>query len=200
MMTQIGRDGEGLRADLRAVRASLPVRMLGWVPGALSFLNLIRDMTLVEVFGLVRQWLDLYDLLVRRITGFLFGWIDWRWIRLDDAESHVLIIGILLGGVAGRASYRTALAKGHAASAIGQTMLAIIGVGGFVALPLFLVASPVGLWIGLLFAAGILASGVVGGEWVDENYVDSRHFRREFVIAGACVALVLLVGRFLLGP
>lgn len=199
-MTQIGQDGDGLRADLRAVRESLPVRMLGWAPGALSVLSLIRDLTWVEVYGLVRQWLDVYDLLVRKITGFLFGWIDWRWIRLDDPESHVLVIGILLGSIAGRASYRTALDKGNTASAIGQMMLAIIGVGGFVALPLFLVAPPIGLWIGLLFAAGILASGVVGGEWVDENYVNSRHFRRELVIAGACVALVLLVGRFLSSP
>ena len=196
----MAQDGDGLRADYRAVRRSLPVRLLGWVPGALSVLSLIRDLTLIELYGLVRQWLDLYDLLVRQLTGFLFGWIDWRWIRLDDAESHVLVIGVLVGAMAGRASYHTELDHGRPASAIKQTILAIIGIGGFVALWLFLVPAPFGLWVGLFFALSFLLDGIIGGDRVEQEYVNSRHVRRELIIVGACVAIILLIGRFLLAP
>ncbi len=192
-----------VQKEVPVSRTPLPLRMLGLILGSLSLLSLVRELTFVEIHGLVREGLDGYDRLVERLGAFLFGWIDWRWIRLDDAESHVLVIGLLLGGVAGRASYLTALDKGRTApsirASVGATIRGMIGVGGFIAIFLFLLPAPAGLWIGLILAVGILL-GIVGGWWVEEEYLSATHLRRELLIAGAGAAILLVIGHFLLRP
>lgn len=64
--------------------------------GGLSFLNLIRDLTPLKLYGIVEEWVGAYGLLVKQVTEFLFGWIDWRWMRVTEAEGHWIVLGAIL--------------------------------------------------------------------------------------------------------
>jgi hypothetical protein len=70
--------------------------IIGWVMGGLSFLDLIRDLTPLKLYGLVEEWVGAYGLLVKQVTEFLFGWIDWRWMRVTEAEGHWIVLGAIL--------------------------------------------------------------------------------------------------------
>jgi hypothetical protein len=83
--------------------ALLPIRVLGWFVASLSLLNLLRDMTLVNLRGLLSEWLGAYSALIHRIGTALFGWLTW----IQPAEYHVLVLAVLIGGAAARAAHRT---------------------------------------------------------------------------------------------
>lgn len=69
--------------------------VFAWVTGGLSLLNLIRDLTPIELFGRVSDWVDAYSLLIRKIRFYLFAWLDWRWFNISETEGHVLVLTIL---------------------------------------------------------------------------------------------------------
>ena len=55
---------------------SLLARILGWVLGAASLLNLVQDLGRMAVLGKLKIWLDAYSVFVHQATQFLFGWLD----------------------------------------------------------------------------------------------------------------------------
>ena len=72
------------------------MRILSSIFAALSIMSLLRDFTLVKLHGLVADWLDAYDHLVSSISSALFGWIDWKWMKVDDAEAHGIILASVI--------------------------------------------------------------------------------------------------------
>lgn len=70
----------------------LPARLLGWLLGSMSLLNLAEDMGFVRILGRLKVWLDAYTWFVEAIGGFLFGWIQLGWISISRTEMHALVI------------------------------------------------------------------------------------------------------------
>ncbi len=179
-------------------RPSILLHAIGWVLGALSLLNLIKDLNLVELYGKIGEWTLAYGLFVSRIGSFLFGWIDWGWIRIDALEYHMLVITVLVGSAAGRAAYSTAIRRGKADP--GLELFATFAV--FIACALgaaLVIPSPYSLWVGtilVLFMAWVQMSKVKE----QEADIDFTEFRREAMIVGAAFLVLVLANYLIFKP
>ena len=89
-----------------------PLSLLGWVLGGLSLLNLIEELSPLKVLGKLKTWLDAYTSIVNDVGTFLFGWIDFGWIAIDQLEVHVLVIATILVSAYVRADIRAERSKG----------------------------------------------------------------------------------------
>jgi hypothetical protein len=167
--------------------------ILGWVLGGLSVLNLIHDLSPVKLYGLVKDWAAGYEALVEKIAGVLFGWIDWRWIKIDTNEVHLIVLSILLGSATLRASMQEQIKHGQ------KPFVAFIGAleGALVAVVLpvvFAVALLPGMF-GILAAAAFLVWATYEFGFrnldADEFVPASKDVRREFVGILAVFALLI---------
>lgn len=60
--------------------------------GALSLVNLVRDLSRLQLYGLLKESSDAYSLLVQTITEVAFGWLQWRLLSITTSEGHVLTL------------------------------------------------------------------------------------------------------------
>jgi hypothetical protein len=72
--------------------AGVPIRILGWIIGALSVVNLIQDVNWITMKGAIFRWVDGYERLVTGSADFLFGWIDVSWLHVSAAETHAIVL------------------------------------------------------------------------------------------------------------
>lgn len=165
-------------------------RFFGWLLGGLSLLNLIRDVTPLELYGLVRDWVDAYTDFVDRVCGFLFGWIDWSWIRIDASENHIIVIAIILGATVGRARPR----PGGSPFVNAMAWMGIMAL--LFAMLMLLLPSPWGVGLGLLSEALLLAMWTI--------FHDDRALRRaiifELLVTLSAFGLILLVNHMFFRP
>jgi hypothetical protein len=180
-------------------RPSIVLRILGWILGAASLLNLIKDLNLVELYGKIAEWTAAYGLFVSRVGSFLFGWLEWRWFGVDALENHMLVIAALIGGAAGRAAYATGIRRGKEdllAELVGTFLLFFV-CAFFAAL---FIPSPYSLWVGsilvLLMAWGNLSKVREG----QDAEIDFAEFRREAVIVGAGFLILILANYLIFRP
>ena len=71
-------------------------RILGWIFGGLSLLNLIEELSPLKLLGKIETWVNAYSELVSKINQVLFGWVDWKWISISDTDSHFLVLALIL--------------------------------------------------------------------------------------------------------
>lgn len=88
-----------------------PVTVITWVMGALSFLNLIREISPLKLYGLVADWANAYNLFVKQVVSFLFGWIKFGWVSLDPIEGHIFVLGFILLSAYWRSYMRHSMAN-----------------------------------------------------------------------------------------
>ncbi len=171
------------------------VNVVSWVMGGLSCLNLIRDLTPLELFGRLREWLDAYASFVRRISVFLFDWIDWRWLSISATEDHVLIVTVLFALAWTRSTvshYRSTGAGPMEARLAPSTFMFM-----FVLLPVALVAillpDPFGYFVGLCYLAAVVWLFAVRVKEADTALPGRREVRMElYGVLAAFFVLVLL--------
>lgn len=103
-------------------------RLLSLLMAALSFLNLLNDLTPIEVIGKLKLWLTAYTELVDRICGFLFGWIQFGWIEITQVEYHVLVISLVLTSAFLRAQTKFEIERGetHLSAVIGAFFTSVM--------------------------------------------------------------------------
>lgn len=160
---------------------------LGWIMGGLSFLNLIRDLAPIKLYGLLAEWVGAYALLVKRLTDFLFGWIDWHWMNVTEAEGHVFILAIILASAGLRAELGL---RKHKLSALRTSTPAVALFLSLVILPMIVIPGPVGVVAGALIL-GILSYLIIGGRGQSLRAVQA--VRREILGVVAIFALIVVV-------
>ncbi|MEA3032218.1 MAG: hypothetical protein QOH86_234, partial [Sphingomonadales bacterium] len=89
-----------------ARKTPFPVQILGWLLASLSLLKLIKDITPIELFGVINRWVEAYASLVEAVFRPLLGWIKFGEIEIEPAEHHAIVLCIILGTAAGRAKYQ----------------------------------------------------------------------------------------------
>ena len=169
--------------------------VLGWVLGGLSLLNLIRDLTPMELYGLLLQWSDAYDAFVAKIGNFILGWINWRWITVDDSEYHVILLSVLVASALAKADFARDVSLGRVESR-WASLIAIAGASSLVTVvPIIVIAllfaNPFGAIVGLF---GIIFNFVflVGPPSEDDDFVTSGEVRRALLPVLACVILLIV--------
>ncbi len=145
--------------------------VIGWIMGAFSFLNLIRDFKLVNLYGLVADWVSAYGLFVRNLTELMFGWVPTEWGRIDSFEAHGLVIGMILAGTLFRSATVELSGKILGSSVLIAYLLFIylqteIGSLGdsvwlWVAFVFFVVVLPFEFWLYTAWKAEILKSATL---------------------------------------
>lgn len=85
---------------------------LGWVLGALSVMNLLKDLTPMKIYGLLGDWLQAYASFVAAIAEPLFGWIHWRWISVSANDAHVIVLTVVFCSALTRASAEAQIEDG----------------------------------------------------------------------------------------
>ena len=164
-------------------------RFVGWILAAHSLLNLIRDLNLIELYGLLREWTTAYGLLVSNLGYFLLGWITWGQFGIDGSETHVVVIAALMGSAAGRAGFTTDIAHGRAPSYSAHIGMAI-GMPIFFGL-MVLFWPPPG---SLIYCLGMEA--FVTLIWaIDRNnaYLSFSEFRKELLIAITGLMMLIIL-------
>ena len=168
-----------------------PLRVLGWLAGGLSLLNMIEDLSPLKVFGQLKSWLDAYTSFVSDLGAFLFGWIEYEWIAIDDREMHILILAMLLVGAYARAVGRMPRTPfGGVGDQIGTAIAGVVFYFSCVLLPAILVPS----WYGLAASAAVLTA--LGALFLTHDsetadFPQPHAIRVELV--GVCGVFVLLV-------
>jgi len=169
----------------------LVFRILGWLLGALSVLNLIRDLTPLELYGLAREWIGAYGQLVSSVGDFAFGWLRWGWVAIDKYEYHVLVLIGLITGAMIRASYADKLEKEQPQQEREATRDAVIILAAIAVLVLLLVPTPYSIWLsGGGFAAIAYGAITAGGNGQPDIY--PADLLREFVIILTVVMFVII--------
>jgi hypothetical protein len=162
----------------------LPVRLLAWLASGLSFLNLIRDANLIELYGHLRTWTNAYD----RLVHTLFGWIDFGPIGINRWESHVILLSFVVSGAISRAVFKKATRDGKPNALSNALFYAILIPTMFVVWLLF--PDP----LGLIICVPVLLLLVVSWSFApDDDEASGADFRRELLGAGAALAIVLLL-------
>jgi hypothetical protein len=92
----------------------LPLRVLGWIFGGLSILNLAEDLSPVALYGNLKVWVDAYAGMINVIRSYLLAWINFKWLSVSENESHVLVLAAILCAAYGRAEtlHRSKLGDG----------------------------------------------------------------------------------------
>ena len=80
--------------------------VISWILGALSLLNLIKDLTPLRLYGLLAEWVKAYSLFAETISLYVFGWLKNLGYELTEREAHVLIVCTILVAAVVRASGR----------------------------------------------------------------------------------------------
>ena len=65
-------------------KSSQLLSVIGWILGALSVMNLIKEFTPLKLAGLVLDWVTAYASFVSKVREVLFGWLDWHWMLISD--------------------------------------------------------------------------------------------------------------------
>lgn len=178
-------------AERRSTSPHLIFRLFGWTLGTLSVLNLIQDVRLLELRGLIRDWVGAYAQLVSTVGHFLFGWIDWQWIRIEADEHHVLVVALLLGGAISRAAHSTLVRRreeGAGSTAAGMAL----GVFLFGAIAVLLLPRPWSLWAGLIFLFLAAGGALMRNEETKNFDVNPEDFFRELFVVVAIFAAIIV--------
>jgi hypothetical protein len=94
---------------------SWALRVLGWMLGAASLLNLIKDYKLTELRGTLAAWLAAYDTLASSLFILLIGWSTHLLENTLPQERHIFILSVLFSAAASRAGYFHFAARRHRA-------------------------------------------------------------------------------------
>lgn len=65
---------------------------LGRVLGGLSLLNLIDDLSPINLNGKLLSLSKAYDEFIKAWISPLFGWIHFSWISISPTETHVIVV------------------------------------------------------------------------------------------------------------
>ena len=173
-------------------KSPLIIRSFGWVLGTLSLLNLATDLRLVELYGDLRAWIEAYSMLVSTLGHFLFGWVEWRWIKVESDEYHVLVVAALVSGTMGRASYSTFIRR-----EMDEAVLTALSLGTIIFLmsltACILLPKALSLLINILILA-LASIGLIHTEEPNkEPSVDPSDFFRQVIIVLAAFLAVILV-------
>ncbi|HEY0084309.1 MAG TPA: hypothetical protein VGB65_00215 [Allosphingosinicella sp.] len=185
--------------EVAATKSHWILRGFGWLFGGLSLIKLIEDLDLIKLYGALQDWTSAYGMFVAKVGDFLFGWIDWRWLKIEDIEYHVIVLATLLGGAVGRATYSTLLRRSSSTPGADAFGIAV----AFVIISIFIVVvlpATWSLWLGI----GFLSLGS-GGMITKDNKnsqpdVDPRDLAREVVVVAAIFIAVLLVNYLIMKP
>lgn len=174
------------------------IRIIFWVTGAFSFINLINDMELISLYGKIKDWATAYGLFVSKVGDLLFGWINWTWFKIDKAEYHVLVLAVILSGAVGRAA-RITLVKRNEHVPMGSAFSIAFGIVLISLIAMAILGSPMSLWIGTaIVILSIIGAIVEDGDTPAD--VDPYDFLKELSIVGAIFAAILLINYMIYKP
>ena len=164
-----------------------PLRLLAWVLGGVSVFNLVDEFSPLKLLGKLEQWMDAYSSFVNDITTFLFGWMEFRWMEINENEVHILVIALIIASAFARGAPIDDLFYKFGAAIV------YVAIAPF--LLLFLPALLLPSWGGLVGA--IIGAVLLVGLYIimisDEDPEIPTYGRWLKEIVGVCVAFLLLV-------
>jgi hypothetical protein len=181
--------------------AFLPFKLLGWITGALSIVNLTKDLNWFTLEGNIARWVNTYQRLVGDARTFLFGWIHVSWMHVSIADAHGLVLCALIGSsvLRGLIAGDRAPAETRAerfGEAIGMGLLAWLAPMLIVSLLALVLPDPWGFWVPIGLMGAIVAlfgqnspTFRARGFWYG--------FGLNLIAVTGCVLIVILVGTFL---
>lgn len=90
-----------------------PVTALSLVATVHGLLSLAEQLTPIALYGLLATTVDVYRSFVDATIGGIFGWIDFGWFSMSEAERHTLVIASIVLGAAVRATSKACAAEGN---------------------------------------------------------------------------------------
>jgi hypothetical protein len=187
------------------VTTFLPFKILGWVAGALSIVNLTKDLNWFTLAGTIARWIDVYQRLVVDVRSFLFGWIHVSWMHVSQLEAHGLVLIALLATSFARGGRSVSRSSDDwyeyplRARFLWLMMVALICFVGPVliaSLIALLVPDHFGFWALLAFTMAAVVFFTRAFDRKD-NAIFWRSFALNLVGVTGCVLIVLLAGTFL---
>jgi hypothetical protein len=175
-----------------------PFSVLGWVLAAMSLLNLVHDLTWVELSKKLADWVDAYAFLVHRLGSFLFGWIHFKWIGVSAEEHHVLVLAsILLAALYRGELHHQREQYGRVVDRVGPAVTFFFLIL-FPLIPALLLPGYWGLGGSILML--ILLPLIVMGKGTkpEDNFADPAVVKRELVGVGGVFVLVMALNYALL--
>ena len=171
------------------------LKPLGWILGGLSVMQLLKDLTPLEIYGLLNEWMLAYAGFVATVSDFLFGWIDWRWMNISAIDAHILVLAIVFTSALARASTEAQVRNGMTVldAMTGAWRAAAVIVLLPVLLLCALIPSPYDAYVagvGLAFLAFMFGFAF---KEQDVAVPASSVVRRELVGVGAVVLLLVVV-------
>jgi len=169
------------------------VNLFGWVTSGLSVLNLLRNLTPLNLYGRLAEWMHAYAQLVAKIAKPFFGWLHWRWMSVDSIDSHILVITLMFSSAVVRASAEVQMKDGE--TRFRATVGALAATALLVFLPvlfvLIVLPKPIDAIVGALILATLFA--FFGFFFVEQDRAvpPARIVRRELI--GVLAVVVLLV-------
>jgi len=176
--------------------AAWPVRLVGQLLAATGVIALAEDLSLVELRGAVETWLGMYSDAVDRLRGFLFGWIDFWILDLDQGEGYLLAAVIILLAPVARANGRFLHAHNGdalAARAFGILLVGFYGVlvaAVLLVIPSWFSLAVIGAVMGVLFLALFFGPAT-------ESSLGGRAVRAELRPTLAAVVVILIINALL---
>ena len=179
-------------------KTPLTVKFLAWVFASSSLLYIIEDITPLKLYGLIKKWSDAYALLVEKVFWPIFGWIKFDPIEIEPSEEHALVLCIIIGSAAGRASYYYEDRGDENSSFVIHTLIVTSGFVFFSLVFLLLAPSDVSLSfvlppMGVLFLQFLLQGDT-------ELMLEPEDFRREILAVLAGLLVLVLANYAIFGP
>lgn len=172
---------------------NIPIRLMGWLLGGLSLLNLIEELSPVKLYGSLSKWIEAYSHFMNLINSTLFGWIDIAWISISSSESHVLVISSILS-----ITYARANMKFECDNNGDGTFLLGVSVFSFCFGLSFIPALILPSWLGLIGSVlglflFLLSCYVFDGDDVKNRKLPSPASARQELLGVGAVFLILII-------
>lgn len=128
-------------------------RVVGWVLGAASLLNLLQDLDYVALKGKIGTWIAAYNAVVSNIHRLCFSWVNFKWVNISLQETHLLIISAIMATIVCRAHRQTIITTGKENETVTFAAVTI----GSVLAPAVLLPGRLGILVGSLLLLGMLS-------------------------------------------
>lgn len=143
--------------EVRTSKRPVGLRLLGWLIGALSVVNLIEDLSFVKLTGRLSSWLDAYANLVDSLSQFAFGWLEhlaFDWLPgvsfgVTSNESHFVVLAALLSIAEIKAIHKNPFRypRVSSASRVFGLLFMFAGAVFLMAWPAILAQEPYSIWM-----------------------------------------------------
>lgn len=170
-------------------RAPFTVKMVTWLLASLSLLKLVEDITPIELYGIIKRWAEAYALFVDKVLWPIVGWIKFGQIEIEPPEQHALVLCMIIGSAAGRASYYYEYSENEDSSIVLHTIYVVSGWLTFSLFALLLMPSDASLSFVLPPMGVLFLQFMLQGE---EGFLVPEDFRYEMLAVFATFLIIII--------